>query len=171
MAQAVCGCGNLRLHLCKDYCKLDLCSGYQEWYVSGTAGTSGYTPLHFAARAGHCAAVQMLLDAGGDQYVVSQDLVSCYGAYCSSLTGADPNRVTSAGGATSLHRAAYMGHDAVVRLLCALDCSPGLAFDKGRVLVCCAPSWANRQSASHLRRGALPDGRGSGHILCTDTSL
>ena len=53
--------------------------------------------------------------------------------------GADPNRVTSAGGATSLHRAAYMGHDAVVRLLCALDCSPGLAFDKGWVSVCCAP--------------------------------
>lgn len=75
--------------------------------------------------------------------------------------GADPNRVTAAGGATSLHRAAYMGHDAVVRLLCALDCSPGLAFKEKRVLVCCAPSWANRQSASHLRRAVLPDGRGS----------
>jgi len=82
---------HLRLHLCKElYYKLDLCSRYQEWYVSGTAGTSGYTPLHFAARAGHCAAVQMLLDAGGDHYVVSQDLVSCYGAHRSSLTRRRP---------------------------------------------------------------------------------
>ena len=33
------------------------------------AGSSGYTPLHYAARAGHCAAVQMLLDAGASAAV------------------------------------------------------------------------------------------------------
>ena len=32
--------------------------------LSRGAGSSGYTPLHYAARAGHLAAVQMLLDAG-----------------------------------------------------------------------------------------------------------
>jgi hypothetical protein len=34
------------------------------------------------------------------------------------LTGADPNRQTAAGKATSLHRAAYMGHTHILELLC-----------------------------------------------------
>ena len=32
-------------------------------------------------------------------------------------TGADPNLATKAGGATALHRACYMGHEAVAELL------------------------------------------------------
>mmetsp|Transcript_28131 Transcript_28131/g.72942 ORF Transcript_28131/g.72942 Transcript_28131/m.72942 type:complete len:185 (-) Transcript_28131:169-723(-) len=57
-------------------------------------GGTGYTPLHYAARAGHVAGVRLLLDAGSDV-----------------------NRATTAGHATPLHRAAYMGHAEVVRLL------------------------------------------------------
>ncbi len=56
--------------------------------------SAGYTPLHYAARAGHAAIVRMLLDGGGDV-----------------------NARTRAGGATPLHRAANQGHLEVVRLL------------------------------------------------------
>jgi len=42
------------------------------------------------------------------------------------VTGADTNRATTASGATSLHRAAYMGHTSVTRLLCALVLHPML---------------------------------------------
>jgi ankyrin repeat protein len=56
--------------------------------------SAGYTPLHYAARAGHAAIVRLLLDGGGDV-----------------------NARTRAGGATPLHRAAYQGHLEVVRLL------------------------------------------------------
>ena len=58
------------------------------------AGTSGYTPLIYAAREGHADVVELLLQLG-----------------------ADPNAATASGGATALHRAAYMGHLAVVQLL------------------------------------------------------
>ncbi|CAK0754809.1 hypothetical protein CVIRNUC_002326 [Coccomyxa viridis] len=60
----------------------------------GIAGQSGYTPLHYAARAGHRDAVIMLLNAG-----------------------ADVNMATRAGRATPLHRAAYMGHTVVADVL------------------------------------------------------
>jgi ankyrin repeat protein len=56
--------------------------------------SAGYTPLHYAARAGHAAIVRMLLDGGGDV-----------------------NARTRAGGATPLHRAANQGHQQVVQLL------------------------------------------------------
>lgn len=56
--------------------------------------SGGYTPLHYACREGHIDTVKLLL-----QY------------------GADPNATTSAGRATPLMRAAYMGHLEVCRLL------------------------------------------------------
>ena len=55
---------------------------------------SGYTALHYAARAGNAKVVALLLAAG-----------------------ADPNVVTSSGGASPLHRAAYMGHEECVEML------------------------------------------------------
>jgi len=70
-------------------------------HSDGRGGTSGYTPLHYAARGGHAACVRALLAAG-----------------------ADPSAATAAGGATPLHRAAYMGHAGVVRALLEAGAGP-----------------------------------------------
>lgn len=55
---------------------------------------SGYTALHYAARAGNAEVVALLLGAG-----------------------ADPNATTCSGGASPLHRAAYMGREECVEML------------------------------------------------------
>mmetsp|Transcript_14000 Transcript_14000/g.42272 ORF Transcript_14000/g.42272 Transcript_14000/m.42272 type:complete len:181 (+) Transcript_14000:154-696(+) len=60
----------------------------------GCGGQSGFTPLHYAARAGHLDCAKLLLQ-----------------------NGCDINKQTRAGGATALHRAAYMGHLDVTHLL------------------------------------------------------
>ncbi|CAG9464988.1 unnamed protein product [Pedinophyceae sp. YPF-701] len=65
------------------------------------SGGSGYTPLHYAARGGHDACVQVLLSAG-----------------------ADVNARTGAGQATPLHRAAYMGHAGTLDILLAAGADP-----------------------------------------------
>ena len=61
---------------------------------AAAADLTGYTPLHYAARAGREDAVALLLGAG-----------------------ADARSVTAAGRATPLHRAAYVGSVPVIRLL------------------------------------------------------
>jgi Ankyrin repeats (3 copies) len=64
-------------------------------HSDGTPGCeSGYTPLHYASRAGHLAIVKVLIEAG-----------------------AAVNASTTAGGGTPLHRAAYAGHADVVEVL------------------------------------------------------
>lgn len=60
----------------------------------GHRGSTGYSPLHYAARGGHGAAVDLLL-----------------------RQGASVNAATSAGRATPLHRASYMGHLHIVEKL------------------------------------------------------
>lgn len=57
---------------------------------------SGYTALHYAARAGHLEVCRMLLEAG-----------------------IGVNERTHGGGATALHRAAMMGREQIVKLLLA----------------------------------------------------
>eukprot|EP00890_Picochlorum_soloecismus_P001802 jgi/Picsp_1/2622/NSC_00852-R1_ankyrin repeat domain-containing protein 39-like len=75
---------------------------------------SGYSPLIYAARAGHLDIVKYLL-----------------------LQGADPNRKTSGLGSTALHRAAAQGHLGVVQELLKYkacpniqDCDGETAMDK-----------------------------------------
>ena len=69
-------------------------------------GSSGYTPVIYAARQGHVDCVELLL--------------AC---------GAAPDAATAAGGATALQRAAYMGHLRVVQLL--LDAGATAALQDG----------------------------------------
>ena len=66
----------------------------QSVHSDGMGGTTGYTPLHYAAREGHAGVVSLLI-----------------------AFGADPNRATTAGGATPLHRASFTGRAEVVRQL------------------------------------------------------
>lgn len=61
-----------------------------------TDGSTGYTPLHYAARAGQLRCVELL---------ISHD--------------ADVNARTASGGATPLHRAAHQGHTEVAAALIA----------------------------------------------------
>lgn len=77
--------------------------------LAPTAGTSGYTPLIYAAREGHLDIVQWLLSSG-----------------------ANPDAATCSGGATALHRAAYCGHLAVVQQLLAAGATPGLQDADGQ---------------------------------------
>jgi ankyrin repeat protein len=62
-------------------------------YHDGVGGTSGYTPLHYAARGGHADCVAFLLQANA------------------------PVRARTRGGATPLMRAAFAGHVDVCKLL------------------------------------------------------
>lgn len=75
----------------------------------GTAsGSTGYTPLHYAARAGHLECVKILLDAG-----------------------ADVHAVTASGRATPLHRAAHQGHVHIMRALLAAGAKPSAVDSDG----------------------------------------
>lgn len=68
----------------------------------GTAdGGTGYTPLHYAARAGQLRCVELLISHG-----------------------ADVGARTASGGATPLHRAAHQGHAGVVAALLAARADP-----------------------------------------------
>jgi ankyrin repeat protein len=75
----------------------------------GVDRKSGYTPLHYASRAGHLDIVRELLAAG-----------------------AAVNAATTAGGATPLHRAAYAGHIDVVQVLIQAGAVVDLADSDGQ---------------------------------------
>eukprot|EP00793_Prasinoderma_coloniale_P006227 PRCOL_00001057-RA len=77
--------------------------------LAAGSGGSGYTPLHYAARAGHLDAVELLLSRG-----------------------ARVDAATTAGGATALHRAAYMGHVHVCAALLAAGADAGACDADGQ---------------------------------------
>jgi ankyrin repeat protein len=76
-------------------------SNGQAVHSNGRGGFTGHSPLHYASRAGHIEIVKLLLS-----------------------NNADPNRQTTAGGATALHRAAFSGHLQIVKLLLDYGASP-----------------------------------------------
>ncbi|KAG2482473.1 hypothetical protein HYH03_018580 [Edaphochlamys debaryana] len=80
---------------CGDVAKLRRILARNPQAISGDGGSGGsYTPLHYAARAGHLEAVQLLLKSG-----------------------APVDAATRGMGATALQRAAGQGHAAVVEAL------------------------------------------------------
>lgn len=95
------------------------------------AGSSGYCPLHYAAREGHADIVQLLLAAG-----------------------ADPNAATRAGRATPLHRAAYTGSAAVVRLLLSGGADPTARDSDGQTPLHKAEARGHAEVAALLREAA-----------------
>ena len=70
---------------------------------------SGYTALHYAARAGHTSILKTLLSRG-----------------------ANPNSQTTSGHTTALHRAAYMGHLETMELLLKYGASAELTDSDGK---------------------------------------
>ena len=114
----------------------------------GAGGASGYTPLHYAAREGHLACVELLL-----------------------RSGADVNRATTAGGATPLHRAAFTGRVEVVHALLAAGARPAQQdadletplhkASAGGAVECVEVLLRAHPDAIHLvdRRGATPADR------------
>jgi hypothetical protein len=160
-------------------------------HSDGSAGTSGYTPLHYAARAGHVPALELLLKhgvgrgAGAAPYGLSRRLHAgraagpCSAGPPTSLralcpcAGADVNAATAQGRATSLHRAAFAGRAAAVRALLQHNADPLLqdadgesALHKaaGQVrLPRCRPA-ARARGLQHVR--CSPFGRRTGLYGC-----
>ena len=112
------------------------------------AGARAAHPLHYAAREGHLACVELLL-----------------------RSGADVNRATTAGGATPLHRAAFTGRVEVVRALLAAGARPAQQdadletplhkASAGGAVECVEVLLRAHPDAIHLvdRRGATPADR------------
>ncbi|KAL3848241.1 hypothetical protein ACJMK2_019110 [Sinanodonta woodiana] len=70
----------------------------------------GYTALHYAARSGHYAVCELLLQRG-----------------------ANPDIKTKSGGITSLHRACYQGHLSIVQILLDYKADPLTADSDGKL--------------------------------------
>ena len=111
----------------------------------GVGGSSGYAPLHYAAREGHAACVSFLLEVG-----------------------ADVDRATKEGRATALHRAAYTGQRDVLDILLRAGADAGLADSDGETALhkAAARGWADscalllracpEAAEARDRRGAVP---------------
>lgn len=71
--------------------------------------SSGYAAMHYACRNNNMESVKMLLE-----------------------NGADINQTTRSGGASPLHRAAYMGHSVLAKYLLSKGADPGLQDNDGK---------------------------------------
>ena len=121
-------------------------------FSDGGDGSSGYTPLHYAARNGHAECVTLLLQAGAEV------------------------DASTAGGATSLHRAAFAGHERIVALLLRASASAAVQDSDGdtpllkatarghaaaaRLLVRASPEAADLAN----KRGQTPRSTASGEL-------
>lgn len=117
----------------------------------GGTGSTGYTPLHYAARAGQVKAVQLLLQHG-----------------------ASVDALTRSGRASALHRAAHTGHLEVVNLLLSAGADPLLqdadgetplhkAAAQGHAAVAAALVAAGPAACSCTdKRGLTPQARATG---------
>jgi len=93
---------------------------------------SGYTALHYAARAGNADVVALLLGAG-----------------------ADPNATTCSGGASPLHRAAYMGREVCVEMLLRHGADPLLEDCDGKTALHKAIEREHKRVANIIKAAAL----------------
>ena len=113
--------------------------------------TNGYTPLHFAAYAGHTDVVRLLLDGGANPNIIAMTEDSVTPLFLAAQKGhtavvrlllahnADPNAISYplAGDTkkktktTPCYVAAGNGHEAVVRLLLAHNADPNAKTNNG----------------------------------------
>lgn len=103
---------------------------------------SGYTALHYAARAGHLEVCRILLEAG-----------------------IGVNERTHGGGATALHRAAMMGRDQIIKLLLAHKADALLQDSDGKTALHRAAEKGHLESCRILLQAgpaarSLPDSKG-----------
>ncbi|KAK9812409.1 hypothetical protein WJX73_008745 [Symbiochloris irregularis] len=98
---------------------------------TASPGSDGYSPLHYASRAGHLQAVELLLSSG-----------------------AAVNQMTTAGRATSLHRAAHMGHCSVLQCLLKHGAAAALQDADGETALHKAA--AQKGQKAQLHNGPLP---------------
>lgn len=104
---------------------------------------SGYTALHYAARAGHYEICRILLEAG-----------------------IGVNERTHGGGATALHRAAMMGRDKIIKLLLAHKADALLQDSDGKTALHRAAEKGHLESCRILLKHdasakSLPDSKGT----------
>ncbi|KAJ8126307.1 hypothetical protein O1611_g7332 [Lasiodiplodia mahajangana] len=89
------------------------------WMDPDTSGTAGWTPLHFASKAGYIEIADLLLEYS-----------------------ANPNLKESTG-ATPLHYAAQHGHDVIVQLLLDYKANPKIVNNRGLTPLHCAVHGGN----------------------------
>lgn len=128
-------------------------------HSDGKNGDSGYTPLHYASRSGHTDVAALLLQFGARPPLL---LIPPYKRLFDGHplifippppgAGADPNRQTKAGGATPLHRAAFMGHVDVVQLCLRAGADPSIRDADGKTSLDKAVQQGHEAVAEALRR-------------------